>query len=133
MAIARLWQESGGTLGNRKVIYISPIKALCQQTLDDWTAKFSPLGIRLAELTSDSTSGLSKGSVSLRDLASADVILTTPEKWDSITRRWKEHAFLVGTVALVLVDEVHTIGEERGATLEVILARMKMVSRSTEV
>ncbi|CAM9968820.1 unnamed protein product, partial [Ectocarpus sp. 8 AP-2014] len=36
-------------------------------------------------------------------------------------------------VALVLVDEVHTIGEERGATLEVILARMKMVSRSTEV
>lgn len=39
----------------------------------------------------------------------------------------------VGTVALVLVDEVHTIGEERGATLEVILARMKMVSRSTEV
>ncbi|CAN0535377.1 unnamed protein product, partial [Ectocarpus sp. 8 AP-2014] len=38
-----------------------------------------------------------------------------------------------GTVALVLVDEVHTIGEERGATLEVILARMKMVSRSTEV
>lgn len=39
----------------------------------------------------------------------------------------------VGTVALVLVDEVHTIGEERGATLEVILTRMKMVSRSAEV
>lgn len=70
-------------------------QALCQQTLDDWTAKFSPLGIRLAELTSDSTSGSSKGPVSLRDLASADVILTTPEKWDSVTRRWKEHAFLV--------------------------------------
>lgn len=39
----------------------------------------------------------------------------------------------VGTVALVLVDEVHTIGEERGATLEVILTRMKLVSRSPEV
>lgn len=39
----------------------------------------------------------------------------------------------VGTVALVLADEVHTIGEERGATLEVILTRMKMVSRSPEV
>lgn len=26
MAIVRLWQESGGTLGNRKAIYISPIK-----------------------------------------------------------------------------------------------------------
>lgn len=31
------------------------------------------------------------------------------------------------------MDEVHTIGEERGATLEVILTRMKMVSRSKEV
>ncbi|CAM9447533.1 unnamed protein product, partial [Scytosiphon promiscuus] len=129
MAIARLLHESAMSLGNRKIIYVSPIKALCQQTLDDWTAKFAPLGIRLAELTSDSKGSL----VSLRDLASADIILTTPEKWDSVTRRWKEHAFLVGTVALVLVDEVHTIGEERGATLEVILARMKMVSRSTEV
>lgn len=81
-------------------------QALCQQTLDDWTAKFSPLGIRLAELTSDSTSGPSKGSVSLRDLASADVILTTPEKWDSITRRWKEHAFLVCTVLRYIANEI---------------------------
>lgn len=39
----------------------------------------------------------------------------------------------MGTVAMVLVDEVHTIGEERGATLEVILTRMKLVSRSPEV
>ncbi|CAB1111432.1 unnamed protein product [Ectocarpus sp. CCAP 1310/34] len=84
-------------------------KALCQQTLDDWTAKFSPLGIRLAELTSDSTSGPSKGSVSLRDLASADVILTTPEKWDSITRRWKEHAFLVCTVLQNIEYEIEFI------------------------
>lgn len=45
-----------------------------------------------------------------------------------LTVTWK-----VGTVALVLVDEVHTIGEERGATLEVILTRMKLVSRSPEV
>eukprot|EP00903_Cladosiphon_okamuranus_P018895 g17378.t1 len=121
---------------DRNVVVSAPTgcgKALCQQTLDDWTAKFAPLGVRLTELTSDSSSSASNGSVSLRDLASADVILTTPEKWDSVTRRWKAHAFLVGTVALVLVDEVHTIGEERGATLEVILSRMKMVSRSAEV
>lgn len=83
-----------------------PSQALCQQTLDDWTAKFSPLGTRLAELTSDSTSGPSKGSVSLRDLASADIILTTPEKWDSITRRWKEHAFLVSTILRDVEKEI---------------------------
>lgn len=36
-------------------------------------------------------------------------------------------------MALILVDEVHTIGEERGATLEVVLTRMKAISRSPEV
>lgn len=61
--------------------------------MDDWTAKFSPLGLRLAELTSDSSN--IAGSGSLRDLAAANIILSTPEKWDSVTRRWKEHAFLV--------------------------------------
>ncbi|CAM9497637.1 unnamed protein product, partial [Discosporangium mesarthrocarpum] len=131
MAVVRLLQQSGMSLGNQKIIYVAPIKALCQQTLDDWTAKFSSLGLRLAELTSDVNA--LKGGTHLRDLASADVVLTTPEKWDSVTRRWKEHAFLVGTVALVLTDEVHTIGEERGATLEIILTRMKAVSRSNEV
>lgn len=36
-------------------------------------------------------------------------------------------------MALVLIDEVHAIGEERGATLEVILTRMKAIARSSEV
>lgn len=79
-------------------------QALCQQMLDDWGAKFGAFGIRLAELTSDSTAGPASGS--LRDLASADIILTTPEKWDSITRRWKEHAFLVSVSA-----PSHTMGK----------------------
>lgn len=79
-----------------KSIPVETPQALCQQTLDDWTAKFSPLKLRLAELTSDSASGPSQGS--LREIAKADIILTTPEKWDSVTRRWKEHQFLVKTI-----------------------------------
>ena len=96
-------------------------QALCQQTLDDWTAKFAPLGIRLAELTSDSSSSASRGLVSLRDLASADVILTTPEKWDSVTRRWKEHAFLVRRLIMLRLRRFTNpllgfVGVHRGTT-----------------
>ena len=33
--------------------------------------------------------------------------------------------FLLGTINLLLIDEIHHIGEERGATLEMIVMRMR--------
>lgn len=46
--------------------------------------------------------------------------ITTPEKWDSITRRWVDNIAIMGQFAVVLIDEVHTVGEERGAALEAV-------------
>lgn len=46
--------------------------------------------------------------------------LTTPEKWDSITRRWRDNVAIMGQFSLILIDEVHTVGEERGAALEAV-------------
>ena len=56
------------------------------------------------------------------------MILTTPEKWDSLTRRWRDHSDLVSAVSLVLIDEVHVLSDEgRGPTLEAVVSRMKTV------
>ena len=42
------------------------------------------------------------------------------EKWDSITRRWRDNTSLVQKVQLFLIDEVHLLNDEtRGATMEV--------------
>jgi replicative superfamily II helicase len=30
----------------QKIIYLAPIKALCQERLNDWKTKFAPLGIK---------------------------------------------------------------------------------------
>lgn len=57
--------------------------------------------LRVTELTGDTLY-----SSSLRDLASSDLILTTPEKWDSLSRTWRDHLFLMGSVGLLLIDEV---------------------------
>ncbi|XP_060237071.1 probable ATP-dependent DNA helicase HFM1 [Meriones unguiculatus] len=66
----------------------------------------------------------------LFEIQHADIILTTPEKWDSMTRKWRE-SFFVRLVRLVLIDEVHIIKDEnRGPTLEVVVSRMKTLSRS---
>lgn len=52
--------------------------------------------------------------------------LTTPEKFDSATRRWDYWKRLLDHVGLVLVDEVHTLDEERGACLEGLVTRYKV-------
>ena len=74
-----------------------------------------------------------KDAGSLKLVASSHLILTTPEKWDAISRRWKDHIYLLGNVALLMVDEVHMLGDnERGATLESVICRMKTVRREAE-
>eukprot|EP00842_Homolaphlyctis_polyrhiza_P005369 jgi/Hompol1/5833/HPOL_004758-RA len=53
-----------------------------------------------------------------------------PERWDSMTRKWRDHSHLIKLLRLVLLDEVHILKEEgRGATLEVIVSRMQMANR----
>ena len=53
------------------------------------------------------------------------------EKWDSMTRRWRDNKALVQMVRLFLIDEVHQLNDEtRGATMEAIVSRMKTVTAS---
>ncbi|CCK71807.1 DNA helicase KNAG_0I00150 [Huiozyma naganishii CBS 8797] len=101
---------------NTKILYIAPTKSLCCEISKKWEPKF--LDLTVGMLTSD-TSYLDNDSVK-----KCNIIITTPEKWDLLTRKWKDYKRLFELVKLVLVDEIHTISEKRGATLEVVLTRM---------
>lgn len=49
----------------------------------------------------------------LHSVQHANLVVTTPEKWDSMTRSWRDNLDLIKLVGLVLIDEIHTIGEEK--------------------
>ncbi|KAL2040972.1 hypothetical protein N7G274_006430 [Stereocaulon virgatum] len=119
LAICRLL--SGFRNDQCKIVYMAPTKSLCSERQRDWQAKFSALDLQCAELTGDTEHG------QLRSVQSASIVITTPEKWDSMTRKWKDHAKLVQMVKLFLIDEVHILKETRGATLEAVVSRMKSV------
>jgi ATP-dependent DNA helicase HFM1/MER3 len=104
-----------------KVVYQAPTKSLCSERLRDWQAKFGALGLPCAELTGDTDYS------QLRSVQNARIIITTPEKWDSVTRKWKDHSKLMQLVRLFLIDEVHVLKDSRGATLEAVVSRMKSV------
>ena len=119
MAVCRLIH--GFKIDQYKIVYMAPTKSLCSERQRDWQAKFVALDLRCAELTGDTD--LSQ----LRNVQSASIIITTPEKWDSMTRKWKDHARLMQMVKLFLIDEVHILKDSRGATLEAVVSRMKSV------
>ncbi|XP_073752435.1 probable ATP-dependent DNA helicase HFM1 isoform X4 [Callorhinus ursinus] len=121
LAITRLLMEVPLPWSNIKVVYMAPIKALCSQRFDDWKEKFGPIGLNCKELTGDTVMD------DLFEIQHAHIIMTTPEKWDSMTRKWRDNS-LVKLVRLFLIDEVHVVKDEnRGPTLEVVVSRMKTV------
>jgi len=89
----------------RKVVYIGPLKALVRERVADWKRKFKGQ-FTVVELTGDH-------SPDIRLLEKADIIVTTPEKWDGISRSWQKRNY-VQKVALVVIDEIHLLGEDRG-------------------
>ncbi|XP_042146189.1 probable ATP-dependent DNA helicase HFM1 [Ixodes scapularis] len=82
---------------------VVPLKAICRERLEDWSRKTASLGLHCAELTGDTDE--EDRSV----LQEAHLILTTPEKWDSATRRWKDSPGLLESLALLLIDELRSI------------------------
>lgn len=119
LAICRL--INGFAIGSYKIVYQAPTKSLCSERYRDWQAKFGPLDLQCVELTGDTD------NFTQRNVQNATIIITTPEKWDSVTRKWKDQQKLMHMVKLFLIDEVHILKEDRGATLEAVVSRMKSV------
>ncbi|XP_029971671.1 probable ATP-dependent DNA helicase HFM1 isoform X2 [Salarias fasciatus] len=119
LAIIRLLMETQEPWSDVKAVYMAPIKALCSQCFESWKKKFGPFGLVCKELTGDTEID------DFFEIHDSHIILTTPEKWDSMTRRWKNNC-LLQLVRLFLIDEVHVVKDAtRGATLEVVVSRMK--------
>ncbi|XP_053736131.1 activating signal cointegrator 1 complex subunit 3 isoform X2 [Synchiropus splendidus] len=107
-----------------KVVYIAPLKALVRERIEDWKVRIEEgLGKKVVELTGDVTPDM-------RAIMQADLIVTTPEKWDGVSRNWQNRSY-VQKVAILIIDEIHLLGEDRGPVLEVIVSRTNFISSHT--
>ncbi|KAL8832237.1 MAG: hypothetical protein Q9170_004958 [Blastenia crenularia] len=108
-----------------KVVYIAPMKALVRERVQDWRKRLTrQMGLKLVELTGDNTPDT-------RTVRDADIIITTPEKWDGISRSWQTRGY-VRQVSLVVIDEIHLLGGDRGPILEIIVSRMNYIASQTK-
>jgi len=106
-----------------KVLYIVPLKALASEKRDDLEC-LSNLGFKVM---------MSSGDMDSDDgaLRSADIIIATSEKADSMLRhgsKWMED------VRLVIADEIHLIHDPgRGPTLEMVLTKLMRRNKGTQI
>lgn len=122
-ALMRNHQKGPGSI--IRAVYIAPIEALAKERYRDWEKKFGKgLGMRVVELTGETTTDL-------KLLEKGQVIISTPEKWDALSRRWKQRKH-VQQVSLFIIDELHLIGGQVGPVLEVIVSRMRYISSQAE-
>lgn len=103
----------------RKVLYIVPLKALASEKRDD-LEEFSKI------LDSDGKSGfkvlMTTGDPDRDDdVSSADIVIATSEKADSMIRHGNKW---IDGLGMVIADEVHMIHEPgRGPTLEIAITK----------
>lgn len=82
-------------------------------------------GISVRELTGDM-------QLTKSEIQQTQMIVTTPEKWDVITRKGAGDVALISLVKLLIIDEVHLLHGERGPVVEALVARTLRLVESTQ-
>ncbi|KAF2835475.1 pre-mRNA-splicing factor brr2 [Patellaria atrata CBS 101060] len=102
-------------LDSFKIVYIAPLKALVQEQVGNFGKRLAPYGITVSELTGDR-------QLTKQQIADTQIIVTTPEKWDVITRKATDTSY-TNLVRLICIDEIHLLHDDRGPVLESIVSR----------
>ncbi|KAH7137213.1 Sec63 Brl domain-containing protein [Dactylonectria estremocensis] len=98
-----------------KIVCIAPLKALVQEQVGNLGKRLESFGIRVSELTGDR-------QLTKQQIAETQIIVTTPEKWDVITRKSNDLTY-TNLVRLIIIDEIHLLHDDRGPVLESIVSR----------
>ena len=103
---------------NKRVLIVTPLRALSAQTERSFRSAFSPLGFQVSSLYG--ASGLSSGDANA--LKTDDIIVATPEKLDFALRNGPE---IINDIGLIVLDEGHLIGpSEREVRYEILVQRL---------
>ncbi|MFB9159679.1 DEAD/DEAH box helicase [Chromobacterium violaceum] len=102
----------------RRVLIVTPLRALSAQTERSFRKTFAPLGFSVSSLYG--ASGLSAGDEDV--LRTREIIIATPEKLDFALR---SDPSLIDDVGLIVLDEGHMIGpSEREIRYETLVQRL---------
>ena len=106
-----------------RAIYLTPLRALANELVERWTRRFEGHEV-----------GVFTGEYGQRQaypvpFDRARLLIMTPERLDACTRNWRSHWGWLPEVNLLVVDELHLLGERgRGPRLEGALMRARRLN-----
>ena len=98
-----------------KIVYVAPMKALVAEVVGNLSNRLQDYDVKVRELSGDQ-------SLTRQQIEETQIIVTTPEKWDIITRKSGDRTY-TQLVKLLIIDEIHLLHDNRGPVLESIVAR----------
>ncbi|MFX1276039.1 MAG: DEAD/DEAH box helicase [Promethearchaeota archaeon] len=109
-----------------KSVYLVPFKALATEKYYHFLKSYKKYSINILLSIGDF-------DVDDRELARADLIVTTYEKLDSILRNFHDKDWIFD-ISTVIVDEIHVIGENhRGPRLESLIVRLNELLNKPQI
>jgi replicative superfamily II helicase len=113
VAICRTLSEGGTAL------FLAPLRALTNEKEREWE-RFEEMGYSVYVVTGER-------DLNPRKAERADVLVMTPEKADSATRKHDSRRYsFVTDIDCCIIDEVHLLdSDERGSVLEVTISRLR--------
>ncbi|QZY00834.1 DEAD/DEAH box helicase [Halobaculum rubrum] len=108
--------KQGGT-----ALFIAPLRALTNEKEAEWE-RFEDLGYSVYVVTGER-------DLNPRRAERADILVMTPEKTDSATRKHESARYdFINDVDCCVIDEVHLLdSDKRGAVLEVTVSRLRRI------
>lgn len=117
-------EDGSFDLDSMKIVYIAPMKALVQECVLNFGKKLESFGVNVKELSGDQ-------NLTRQQIQETQVIITTPEKWDIITRKSGDRTY-TQLVRLMIIDEIHLLHDDRGPVVESLVARIIRQVESTQ-
>ncbi len=110
-----------------KIVYLSPLKALASEKFSEFKK------LETIDFGKKVKIQISTGDYDQKDknLGLNDIVILTNEKMDSVIRQGAEW---LNEISLVIVDEVHLLGDDdRGPTLEIILTKLMLLPQKPQI
>lgn len=115
-AVLRMFGQDEGA----RCVYVAAKDEAAEAMFEHWQAKFGALDKKVVMLTGET-------GADLKLLNKAHIVVSTAEKWDVLSRRWKQRKN-VQNIHLFVVDELQLLGGEEGPTLEVVCSRVRYMA-----
>ena len=118
-------QEIRRTLDTgHRAIYVTPLRAQAEELSSDWVNQLAPYKVGI--FTGDYGQ---PGREFPASFSESKLLIMTPERLDACTRFWRSHWHWIPEVDLIVVDELHLIGEQRrGPKLECAISRFRRLN-----